>query len=168
MRGAWAIGAVVDVVGIAVGTGALTVVVVGAAIAWATVVVGAAVVVGVAVVVGAAVVVGVAVVVGAAVVVGVAVKTTSTVSTVVRSTEQVDPGQPGVLHEENCQPDPGLAESEAVVGPSTSIVQSSVHEEPPDLVTVPPPVTRTRSERAGTKEADAVDAAAGVVDPGSR
>ena len=163
VRGAWAIGDVVDVVDVAwtaVGTGALTVVV-GAAIAWATVVVGAAVVVGV-------VVVGAAVVVGAGVVVGAAVKTTSTVSTVVRSTEQVDPGHPGVLHEENCQPDPGLAESEAVVGPSTSIVQSSVHEEPPDLVTVPPPVTRTRSERAGAYEADAVDVAAGVVDPGSR
>ena len=105
---------------------------------------------------------------GVAVVVGAAVKTTSTVSTAVRSTEQVEPEHPGVLHEPSSQPDPGLAESEADVGPSTSIVQSSVHDEPPDLVTVPPPETRTRSERAGMYDADAVDVAAGVVDPGSR
>ena len=115
------------------------------------------------------VVVGATVVVGAAVVVvGSAVKITSTVSTVVRSTVHEEPEHPGVLHDPNSQPDAGLAESEAVVAPSTSTVQSFVHEEPPVLVTVPPPVTRTRSDRAGTYDADAADVLAGVVDPGSR
>lgn len=120
------------------------------------------------VVVGAGVVVGATVVVGAGVVVGAAVKMASTVSTVVRSTVHEEPEHPGVLHDPNSQPDAGLAESEAVVAPSTSTVQSFVHEEPPVLVTVPPPVTRTRSDRAGTYDADAADVLAGVVDPGSR
>lgn len=125
---------------------------------------------GAAVVAGGAVV-GAAVVgaeVAGTVVVGAAVKMTSTVSTAVRSTEHVVPEQPGVLHEPSSHPEPGLAESEADDAPSISTVQSSVQDEPPDLVTVPPPVTRTRSDRAGTYDADAVAVAAGVLDPGSR
>lgn len=121
---------------------------------------------GAAVVAGGAVV-GAAVVAGTVVVVA-AVKMTSTVSTAVRSTEHVVPEQPGVLHEPSSHPEPGLAESEADDAPSISTVQSSVQDEPPDLVTVPPPVTRTRSDRAGTYDADAVAVAAGVLDPGSR
>lgn len=144
--------------------------------AWATDVDGAAVTAGgtavdtaatgAAVVAGGAVV-GAAVVAGTVVVVA-AVKMTSTVSTAVRSTEHVVPEQPGVLHEPSSHPEPGLAESEADDAPSISTVQSSVQDEPPDLVTVPPPVTRTRSDRAGTYDADAVAVAAGVLDPGSR
>lgn len=121
---------------------------------------------GAAVVAGGAVV-GAAVVAGTVVVVA-AVKMTSTVSTAVRSTEHVVPEQPGVLHEPSSHPEPGLAESEADDAPSISTVQSSVQDEPPDLVTVPLPVTRTRSDRAGTYDADAVAVAAGVLDPGSR
>lgn len=116
---------------------------------------------------GAAVVAGGAVV-GAGVVVGAAVKMTSTVSTAVRSTEHVVPVQPGVLHEPSSHPEPGLAESEADDAPSISTVQSSEQDDPPDRVTVPPPVTRTRSDRAGTYDADVADDAAGVDEPGSR